>query len=398
MSTPTPALDDLKPSCPIVFFTSSNGDNDTIYSLHIKSIDIHCECYIETGLITMKGIWMNTFDKSINCVFMIPMRGQVMDCTIEIQKNNNDKIIRTTAIVPFDVDEIDTIDNEISEYKDLYDNNNDLIEYTINKDDIKKDWDEWDDLQKKLFRQQVGGYYRMPFNNVDKNSKIIVSLQYNETLRIKKHHYYIDIPLTFDNTNFNENNVNEYNDIVTISANIRHPATANLRITSTSHYLEVIKLKTGQSVIVGQYKKIDSSKDKIIKGASPLNNAQSKKVDIESKDEYNDINDGSSNIRQIGRNFELNMQIMADSVQVHRITQIYDEYDQKELDKNPNKKVPTAILISPQKNMAAFARNVIYLIDRSKEMIVNITYIYIYYNIPVLYICFVFPGNMATNY
>ena len=122
--------DILAPKCPIVFFKSSSQNN--IYYLHIQSMDVHVECYIETALVTMKGVWEYYGDEQINCVFMIPMRGEVMDCTIEIDKKDNNNIIRTTAIVPFRSDELEE-DNEISQYKlDEFDDDN---KYNNNNND-----------------------------------------------------------------------------------------------------------------------------------------------------------------------------------------------------------------------------------------------------------------------
>merc|ERR1712228_1097232 len=58
--------------------------NVEVYASRCKAMEVSIECFVQTASISIIGKWKNKTDQNINCVFMIPMRGIVTDCIINI--------------------------------------------------------------------------------------------------------------------------------------------------------------------------------------------------------------------------------------------------------------------------------------------------------------------------
>ena len=80
-------FDILRPTTPSIYFIYSNHATETdaeVYALRCKAMEISIECFAQTASVNITGKWKNKTNEEINCVFMIPMRGTVTDCFINI--------------------------------------------------------------------------------------------------------------------------------------------------------------------------------------------------------------------------------------------------------------------------------------------------------------------------
>ena len=80
--------DEQRPTGPTVYVSTVDQQEDMrkgdVYVLYCKDMQWQIDCFVQTGLVNMMGIWQNQTDALMNAVFMIPMRGKVTDCYIHI--------------------------------------------------------------------------------------------------------------------------------------------------------------------------------------------------------------------------------------------------------------------------------------------------------------------------
>ena len=80
--------DEQRPTVPTVFVSTVDQVDDMrkgdVYVLFCKKMEWKIDCFVQTALVNMMGEWQNQTDAPMNAVFMIPMRGKVTDCYINI--------------------------------------------------------------------------------------------------------------------------------------------------------------------------------------------------------------------------------------------------------------------------------------------------------------------------
>ena len=103
----------LRPTLPTVYVQACDTSTDhAIYTLHCSKMDWMIECFMETATVNMSANWLNKQNISVNCLFMIPIRGSVTDCTVYI---GNERV-RTTNIVNINNEQLYNVE-QVRKYK-----------------------------------------------------------------------------------------------------------------------------------------------------------------------------------------------------------------------------------------------------------------------------------------
>ena len=203
-----------------------------VYVLYCKQMEWKIDCFVQTALVNMMGVWQNQTDAPMNAVFMIPMRGKVTDCYINIGSERlrsvglaerkqqpiqfNQPMVQTVA-VSFDILSWN-IDDFQTNMQTMVEEQEDDVVISIKSENSSDEWV----LMDSLFSQQIPGYFRIPFDNIRPNQSVRVDLYYTESLRMQDHQFYLSVPMQFHELTlpqkWNWNNV-----VRKIQATIHHP-------------------------------------------------------------------------------------------------------------------------------------------------------------------------------
>ena len=75
-------FDTLRPTTPTVYAILHGSEE--ILCIHPNNIKFTADCFVETANVNMVAEWKNESKEYMHCVFMIPMRGSVTHCFINI--------------------------------------------------------------------------------------------------------------------------------------------------------------------------------------------------------------------------------------------------------------------------------------------------------------------------
>ena len=228
-------FDRLRPTMPTVYGVMHESED--VLCCTPKDMKFHADCFVETANVNMIGRWKNVSkDEYMHCVFMIPMRGSITDCFINMGSDRLRAVGLTEKVMmnqgQYDMEREPTATTTI--------NNDDESQYEDNPwsnpepdDDIKiqtksKAVSEWY-MKKQLFENQIPGYFRIAFDRIKPKQVFRVDLYYIETLMFQKSAFYLRLPTKFDYATIRKER-RKWDEVLEISANVHYPKNANLTV------------------------------------------------------------------------------------------------------------------------------------------------------------------------
>jgi len=329
-------FDEQRPIAPSVFFNIPhyNADNANVYLAKPLQIDYSIECFNQTAIVNMVGIWKNTASHDINCVFMLPMRGRVTDCHINIGSER----VRSVGLQNRDIDRMMAGKSYEFEEEEKHANGN----IVHDDDDIKEEWQLMDDL----FCTQICGYFRMPFDRVKPNQLLRVDLYYTETLQFQHNAYYLRLACAFTSNSLKTNKT--WNDIMSIEANIHVPPDAQHTVHSDSHTLsQTDNHDNGDRKL--QFRATQAKKPQ------PFPRAQS----ADEEEEKSSLKTSDTDAHKYGRDFELQYYIISASEKFTAHLLVNDNAVEDE------DYISHHLLLTPPSGVNVGDRCVCFLLDRS---------------------------------
>ena len=283
-----------------------------IFALPIQSIIINIEISLNIAFIKMKIIFINNCNQTINnSLFALPINGNGIVTNISVcidNKNNNNN----------NNDNKRYIETLLIDSDDLHKNNN--YDFSSSSSSIFN----------IPFNEYIDNLFRLPINliSIDCDDLIIINIKYQQEFEYFKGRYHLEIPLQFK-SEILPNNVN-LNEIIHINIILNSFLSSNIKFGSNSHNLIINKKENKQIYF----------------------SALSMEHDIKSK------------------NFH-----MAYYIETNKISgNAFIEYKDKAIDGDIGNFI---LYINPPSTMnnnnndGIFSRDIIFLIDRSKSMIIG---------------------------
>ena len=96
-ASPLRDLAKFLPSSPVVYFIGRSNNETSYFTLECRKLDISVECYVSNGIISMQGIWFNSTDHKLDCVFALPTTGTVS--SVQVTLKSRPGVVITSAVV-----------------------------------------------------------------------------------------------------------------------------------------------------------------------------------------------------------------------------------------------------------------------------------------------------------